>query len=253
MLNFPPTSLDEALEAGVPAVQFSWGMPSQEMASKVHAAGAKLGIQVTSGAGAKAALALGADYLVCQGIEAGGHVQASQPLADTLKEVLAVAPSLPVLVAGGITTGHDIRRMLSLGAAGVVMGTRFVATQESVAHTAYKQALLDADENATVYTVCLNEGWGNAPHRIIRNSTVEMWEAAGCPQPGHRPGENEVVAYGQDGSPFERYHPTTPIEGMTGDVAALGMYAGTGAAKIDDLPTVQELIARLWQEYNDHV
>lgn len=70
------------LEVGVPAVQFSWGMPSQEIVSKIHAAGAKLGIQVTSAVGAKAALALGADYLVCQGVEAGGHVHASQPLKE---------------------------------------------------------------------------------------------------------------------------------------------------------------------------
>lgn len=253
VLNFPPTSLDKVLEAGVPAVQFSWGIPSKEIVSKVRVTEAKLGIQVTSGAGAKVALALGADYLVCQGVEAGGHVQASQPLVDTLEEVLSVASTLPVLVAGGIATGHDIKRMLALGAAGVVMGTRFVATQESVAHADYKQALLDADENATVFTVCLNKGWQNATHRILRNSTVEMWEAAGCPQPGHRPGEHEVVAYRQDGSALERYQGTPPVEGMTGNVTALGMYAGTGAAKIDDLPTVQGLINRLWQEYNDHV
>ena len=180
-------------------------------------------------------------------------MQASHPLTDTLEEVLSVAPTTPVLVAGGIATGQDIRRMLALGAAGVVMGTRFVATQESLAHTEYKQALLDADEKATVFTVCLNKGWEHATHRILRNETVEMWEAAGCPQPGQRPGEHDVVAYKQDGTPIERYQELTPVEGMTGNVTSLGMYSGTGAAKIIDLPTAQELIERLWQEYNDDV
>ena len=251
VLHFRPRSLDKVLEVGVPAVQFSWGMPSTEIASKVRAAGAKLGIQVTSAAGAKAALALGADYLVCQGVEAGGHVHASQPLIDTLEDVLSVASTVPVLVAGGIATGHDIRRILALGAAGVVMGTRFVATQESLAHTEYKQALLNADEKATVFTICLSKGWEHATHRILRNDTVEMWEAAGCPQPGQRPNEHEIVAYQPNGRPIERYQDLTPVKGMTGNVTALGMYSGTGVAKINDLPTAQALIERLWQEYND--
>ena len=75
-----PASLRAALDAGAPIVHFSWGMPTKEAVAAIRAAGAKMGIQVTSAESARAALDLGADYLVCQGTEAGGHVQATRCL-----------------------------------------------------------------------------------------------------------------------------------------------------------------------------
>jgi len=82
ILAFPfgegAASLQAALDAGAPTVQFSWGLPPKEAISAIHAAGAKLGMQVTGAESARAALDLGADYLVCQGTEAGGHVQATR-------------------------------------------------------------------------------------------------------------------------------------------------------------------------------
>jgi nitronate monooxygenase len=251
VLNFEPKSLDKALEAGATTVQFSWGMPSKETLAKIRKAGAKLGIQVTSRESAKAALDMEADYLVCQGMEAGGHVHASRSLVEALEEVLDVAGDKPVLASGGLTTGHDIRGVISLGAAGAVLGTRFVATKESVAHPDYKQALLEADASDTVFTVCLNKGWPNATHRILRNQTFTMWEAAGCPQPGSRPGEHDIVARNSEGREYERYIISPPTVGMTGDVLDLGMYAGTGVRHINDLPSASALVVRLWREYED--
>ncbi|MEQ9209279.1 MAG: nitronate monooxygenase, partial [Pseudomonadales bacterium] len=72
VLNFEPKAFDAAVESGVPIIQFSWGMPSREMVAKMKEAKVVLGIQVTSETSAKTALDLGADYLVCQGTEAGG-------------------------------------------------------------------------------------------------------------------------------------------------------------------------------------
>ena len=122
MLNFEPRSFDIAITNGVPIIQFSWGMPTKEMVSKMKTNKVVLGIQVTSEASAKAAIDLGADYLVCQGTEAGGHVHASKPLAEALKRVLVVSGSVPVVASGGIATGHKMREYMQMGAAGVVMG-----------------------------------------------------------------------------------------------------------------------------------
>ncbi len=91
ILHREPTSLQAALDAGAPIVQFSWGTPTREMISAVRAANAKLGMQVTSTESARAALDLGADYLVCQGTEAGGHVQATRGLYEALPIVLEEA------------------------------------------------------------------------------------------------------------------------------------------------------------------
>jgi nitronate monooxygenase len=244
-----PKSLQAALDAGAPVVQFSWGMPNPTLVAAVRQAGAKMGIQVTSAGSARAALDLGADYLVCQGTQAGGHVQANLPLLETLPKVLEEAKGVPVLAAGGIATGADIRAMLSVGAAGAVLGTRFVATRESFAHQVYKDALLRATKDDTVLTVCFDGGWSNAPHRVLRNGTFNRWDAAGCPPAGKRPGEGDVIATMPDGSKVLRYAFFQPTAAVTGNqLADLALYAGEGVGAVRDLPTAGDLVARLWKE-----
>jgi nitronate monooxygenase len=142
ILAFEPESLPAVLEAGAPVLHFSWGLPTKEMISAVRSAGAKFGVQVGNAIGAQSALDLGADYLVCQGIEAGGHVQSSTALYELLPKVLERARSTPVLAAGGIGHGRKIREALVAGASGAMLGTRFVATQESLAHPEYKSLLI---------------------------------------------------------------------------------------------------------------
>jgi nitronate monooxygenase len=249
ILNFELKSLNKALEAGAPAVQFSWGIPSREIVSEVRNAGAKLGIQVTSKHNTKTALDLEPDFLICQGTEAGGHVQGSMALLKSLEEVLKIAGNTLVLAAGGIATGHDIRRVLNAGAAGAVMGTRFMATKESYAHDEYKQALTQASGDDTVLTICFNKGWPPAQHRALRNNTYAMWEAAGSPPQGERPGEKDIVAYRSDGRGIERYSSASPRSRFTGNITDLAMYAGQGVTNIKDIPSAQELIVRIWKEF----
>ena len=141
VLSFEPRSLPAALDAGAPIVQFSWGVPNNESVAAIRRAGAKFGVQVGTVIGARAAVDAGADYLVAQGNEAGGHVQSSTPIADLLPLVLREAANLPVLTAGGVSTGHKLRERLLAGAAGAVIGTRLMATEESSAHPEYKRAL----------------------------------------------------------------------------------------------------------------
>jgi nitronate monooxygenase len=246
-LAFVPDALPAALDAGAPIVTFSWGDPASFVA-RVRAAGAHFGVQVTNVAGARRALDLGADFLVCQGIEAGGHVQSSTPLYDLLGRIVGEASGVPVVASGGIGDGADIARALSLGASAAMLGTRFVATRESRAHPAYKQAIVGATAQDTALTVCFDGGWPQAAHRVLRNRTLDDWEAAGCPPTGRRPGENEVIAHAASGEPILRYEDTAPRQGMTGDVPAMCLYAGTSCARIQDVPPAAELVARLWDE-----
>jgi nitronate monooxygenase len=248
VLSFEPRSLPAALDAGAPVVHFSWGIPSAAMAAMVRQRGAIFGVQVATVEGASAALDAGAAYLVCQGVEAGGHVQSSTPLYDLLPRVAELAKDTPVLAAGGITHGRDICRALRAGAAGVLLGTRFVATQESMAHPEYKAALVRAGATDTALSVCFQDGWPGALHRTLRNATLARWEAAGCPPVGQRPGEGDIVARLADGSPVARYHFASPQRGVEGDVTDLALYAGAGVSEITDLPPVAELIKRLWEE-----
>ena len=194
LLALDPVTIPAALDAGAPILQFAWGIPSAETVAAIRKAGAKMGIQISSVAGARRALDAGADYLICQGTEAGGHVQATKALYEVLPAVLDEAKAVPVVAAGGIANGVHIRRALLAGASGVLIGTRFVATKEAGAHDEYKGAITRAKAADTVLTVCFQDGWTNAPHRVLRNRTLEIWEAAGCPPAGKRPGEGDILA-----------------------------------------------------------
>lgn len=247
VLIFPPRALTQVLEAGAPAITFSFGDPAPYV-DEVRAAGAALGIQVTNAMGARRALALGADFLVCQGLEAGGHVQSTTPLWEVLPRVVAEAGDVAVIASGGIGDGAGIAKALSLGAAGAMLGTRFVATRESPAHPLYKESLVKAGPADTALTVCFDRGWPQAAHRVVRNSTLENWEAAGSPIAGRRPGENDTIAYRADGQPILRYADTVPRADTTGEVLDMCLYGGTSCEAIHDVPQVSELIHRLWSE-----
>jgi nitronate monooxygenase len=93
-----------------------------------------------------------------------------------------------------------------------------------------------------------NLGWENAPHRALRNSTRERWEAAGSPRPGERPGEGETVASRADGSPIVRYSSSMPVESISGDIEALSMWAGQGIGLADRVQPAGEIVRELVDE-----
>ena len=93
-----------------------------------------------------------------------------------------------------------------------------------------------------------NLGWENAPHRALRNSTREHWEAAGSPPPGERPGEAETVATRADGSPIARYSSSMPVESISGDIEALSMWSGQGIGLADRVQPAGEIVRELVDE-----
>jgi len=248
VLSFPPDSLDAVLEAGVPAVSFSWGQPAT-LAGRVHAHGAMVGIQVGTVDGAKQALDNQADFLICQGVEAGGHVQSTTPLSALLAQVVDLSGAVPIVAAGGLADGNDLHWALRHGADAIMLGTRFVATQESDAHPLYKQALVDARSEDSTYTLCFDGGWPYAAHRVLRNDTLNAWESAGCPPVGQRPNEEQIVAKAEGGAVLKRYDDVPPAKSMEGNILDSCLYAGTGCGNIEDIPDAQTLLSRIWSEY----
>jgi NAD(P)H-dependent flavin oxidoreductase YrpB (nitropropane dioxygenase family) len=163
----------------VPVFSFFRGDPA-EVVARAHDAGAVTIHQVTTVAEAERACAVGVDVLIAQGCEAGGHM-GPLPLWSLLPEVVRVAESRPVLAAGGIVDGQGLAAALSFGAAGVLMGTRFLATPESPASNIHKQAILDAQFGDTIASGIwdtlsgMTEKWHGVKARTLRNQLTERW------------------------------------------------------------------------------
>ncbi|HUK42416.1 MAG TPA: nitronate monooxygenase, partial [Candidatus Acidoferrales bacterium] len=165
-----------------PAVAaFAWARKDQNLRDyfqPAHDAGCEVMYMAGEVPEALRAAEAGADVLVAQGTEAGGHVgwMASLPLVPMM--VKAVAP-LPVLSAGGIADGHGLAAALALGAEGVLLGTRFMATPEAPIHPNFKQAIVKSDGHDTVLTeipdLASQRVWPGAMSRAQRNPFIERW------------------------------------------------------------------------------
>jgi NAD(P)H-dependent flavin oxidoreductase YrpB (nitropropane dioxygenase family) len=223
--------LAAVLEAGVRVVSLFWGDATSAI-GEAHEAGATVFVTVGTAEEGRVTAAAGADVVVAQGWEAGGHVWGTvSTLALVPRVVDAVAP-IPVVAAGGIADGRGLAAVIALGADGAWVGTRFLAASEAAIHREYRQRLLEAAEDDTFYGTLFDGGWPDAPHRVLRNSTVEAWEEAGRPRSGARPGEYDQPAARPDGSSVNRYASATPTAAMTGDVEPLSHWAGQGVGLV---------------------
>jgi nitronate monooxygenase len=248
--NFVLTSdqhrrLDQALSAGLRAVSFIWGDPA-DYVDPVHDAGGLVMHTVASADEARRAVGIGADIIIAQGWEAGGHVWggvATLPLVPAVVD--AVAP-VPVIAAGGIGDARGVAAVLALGAQAALLGTRFLLADEMPIHDEYRRRLIAATEtDAEWYPNLYEVGWPDSPHRAIHNSTAEMWEEAGRPAPGSRPREGEVIAHFGSGERILRYSPAPPMVGTTGEIEALSLWAGQSVALARQPQPAAEIVAEL--------
>ncbi len=221
----------ELAAARLRVVELFWGDPDPALVDRARAAGpAVVGWQVGSVEEGLRAVDAGCDYVVAQGVEAGGHVRGTAPRAELLEQVLSRV-DVPVVTAGGITTAADVAAALAEGAAAVRVGTRFVATEESDAHPAYVQALLAGGE--TVLTTAYGVGWPDAPHRVLAGAVAAAEQLDG-----------DVA--GQHGSrPVPRFGVATPSRGTTGRIDAMALYAGTGVGSVTAVQPAADVVADL--------
>lgn len=214
--------------------------------------------QCGSTAEARAAHAAGADGVILQGVEAGGHVRGTAPALELLAEARALLPhGYPLLLAGGIATRADVEHAFGGGAVAAVAGTRFLASNESRAHDGYKQALTAAQE--TILTDLFGFGWP-ARHRVIANEATQRRLGDGGPTPPVNAALNRISGLGS------RYVPArvrarlavaqrpggrllTPLpatdDGTPNLLDAGPLYAGETVARIDRIRAAGELVAEL--------
>jgi nitronate monooxygenase len=244
--------LNVCLEAGVKIVSFFWGDASRYV-SRAHEADAKAIVIVGSSDEARRAADYGADIIVCQGFEAGGQVRGvAGSIALVPAVVDAVAP-VPVVAAGGFADGRGLAAALALGASGVWMGTRFSASAESLAHPEFKERLIRAGESDTQHLRLFDGGWPNAPHRVLRNSTVDAWNNAGRPKVGMRPHEKQVIGHTANGKAIVRYDDTPPAAGMSGDWEACALYAGQSTGAIREIKSARSIVDAIVHEARETI
>jgi len=245
--------LGSILDAGVDVVSLSFGDPTPHV-DRIHEAGATVLATVTSADDAQAAVEAGVDCVVTQGIEAGGHVESEVATTVLVPRVAdAVGDAVPIVAAGGIADGRGIAAALALGADGVWLGTRFVATEEAAVHDTYQHRLRESDETETRYTTLFDKGWPGMPHRVLANETIDRWEAAGEPEPGDRPGEDDVVATTAGGESIERYDEALATPDVEGDIDAMALYAGQSVGLIEEIRPAGDVVSELVTETRDRL
>jgi nitronate monooxygenase len=222
----------EAAGASADVVEFFYGDPDPDLVRVAAAQGAVVGWQTGSAVEALAAVKAGCDFVVAQGIEAGGHVRGTQRLEDVLNETLA-AVDVPVVAAGGVGTAERFDELLAAGAAAVRVGTRFVGAEEADAHRLYVELLVAASREDTVLTEKFATNWPNAPHRVLR-SAVAAAEQLDRPVAGMS-GDDEIPRFG----------PLPPTSRVRGQVAAMALYAGESVDGLTRIQPASEIVAEL--------
>lgn len=236
------------IDERVAALVLFWGDPAPYV-DQAHGNGVKLLIQVGSIAEAKQAANAGVDAVIVQGFEAGGHVRGRTSIWTLVPTTVEAIKPVPVIASGGIGDGAGVARALRLGAQAVSLGTRFVASDEAFAHLAYKQRIVEAKAEDTVYNELFDVWWPNAPHRTIRNKAVREWEAAGKPPPGQRPGEGTSIGRRRMGDgqvkDWPRYAIGVATPDFDGDIDYAPLWAGESCSVVKDIKPAGEIVRDL--------
>jgi len=160
-------------------------------------------------------------------------------------QVVDVVGTVPVLAAGGIIDKRGVAAARALGAAGVWVGTRFLAATEANIHPRYQELVIASDGDSTLYSEIFDVGWPNAPLRTLRNATTSAWETAAPSKAPNRPGEGECVARRADGSAIPRYSFSSPTRDVVGDAEAMALYAGDGVGLVHARESASNIVAEL--------
>ncbi len=247
--------VEVCVETGVDVVVLAFG-EKRGLIGHLRDAGVFVFVMVGTPEEARRAVAGGADGLIAQGREAGGHLVGTAPALEFLPQALAAAGSRPVFVAGGIAERADTQAALTAGAAGVIAGTRFLMTREANANRAYQQRLINADK--TIETNLFGFSWP-LRHRVVPNDATRRW----CRADGRAKalpalfnavsGPMSALGYFDAGPLLRLQSPHRPLFTPLAPVAEMpdswvdraALYAGETASRITDISSAAEVVERL--------
>jgi nitronate monooxygenase len=209
------------------------------LVDRLKRAGRQVIHQVGHQRDATLAQAAGADALIAQGVEAGGHVRGEVSLLSLVPEIVAHS-AVPVIASGGIGNGAALVAALALGAQGVSLGTAFLATHEANAHPYHKRRVLSAKAEDTLYTTRFARNWHEAaPVRVLPNAVTR----GDCDRE-----PVDTVLGEQDGQPVYLYSTDSPLADATGRIEDMALYCGESCGQLTELTSAGERLAQLVQE-----
>lgn len=233
------STVERALEHTPRAVMLSFGDPSP-FADCIRTAGAALIIQVTDLDEARRAVDLGADVIVAQGTESGGHgARQGRSTLPFVPVVVDLAAPLPVLAAGGIADGRGVAAALALGAAGAVLGTRFQATTEALVDPSTAKAIVEGQggdtERNRVLDIARGSRWPSKyTARTLGHPYLDRWRG------------REAELAGNPRAQQDYQHDIAQ-----GKIPSLPIWAGEAIDLIKDLPSAADLFATLAAQAED--
>ena len=218
----------EAVADRVPLVELFYGWPDPDLVLP----NVVTGWQVGSVDEARAAVDSGCRFVIAQGVDAGGHVRGTEPLAALLPAV-RVAVDVPVVAAGGIGSRADADRAFDLGADAIRVGTRFLAALEANVHPRYLELLVGAGPDDTVHTEEFCVGWPDAPVRVLASALAAV----------RGPGPDPVAHLGDQ--PIPRFGTTPPNRETTGQIEAMALYAGRSVGQVTGETLASDIVEEL--------
>jgi len=247
--------IDACIAERVRLVVFHMNVPPRAWVDRLHAAGARVWMQVASVRQALEAAAAGMDAVIAQGQQAGGHNKSSTRTLTLVQQVVHAVRPLMVLASGGIADGHGVVEALSHGADGVWVGTRLVASTEAHAHPEYKRRIVEARGRATVTTTLFGPEYPNRPYRVLRNRVVDEWAGREGQVPNPPPPPAVIGStvlfpltlkqnYG-----MPKFSAIVPTPETTGDFEEMGLPAGSESVRfIKRVQPAGEIVREMMEE-----
>jgi NAD(P)H-dependent flavin oxidoreductase YrpB (nitropropane dioxygenase family) len=237
------------IEEQVALAIFFWTLPTVEHVERLKQSGVKVWMQIGRVVEAEQAAVLGAEALIVQGAEAGGHNRAEASTMTLFPRIRRRFPRLPLLAGGGIVDGRTMAAALVLGADAVWCGSRFLASQEAEAHDAYKARVLSADVGDTAILSIYGPEWPGQAMRAIVNDGARAALGRESEAIGEAAGQiiGSTVLNGHT-IPAPRYSAILPTRDFEGDIEQTCLTAGQSAGNIDEILPAGEIVRRMTNE-----
>jgi nitronate monooxygenase len=256
---FGPATTDDHIDVciaeGVKLAVFFWNLPPKVWVQRLHESGARVWYQGSSITKAKEAVDMGMAAIIAQGSEAGGHNKSELGLFALLPAIKDALPSIPVIAAGGIADGRGVAAALALGADGVCVGTRLLASAEANIHPEYQARVVAAAGDDVVRTCIFGPEWPDQPMLVLRNRVVSEWtgrDEKTPPQPVPAAAIGQTDLFGHP-YPMPKFSAALPTPETTGDFEEMCLAAGRGVGLVRKIKPAGEIVREMMTDAAEQI